>query len=86
MTMSFLNYHFCMFLDAWHDGRLKKTRVDDISFNLDQCVAEEEVAAIYCIINDLDNDDVPGLVKMYHEYRAEHPTRPIPDNVVLGDN
>jgi hypothetical protein len=83
--MSFLNYHFCMMMDAWHDGVLKKAHVDDLTFHVDRCTTEQEVAAIYCIINDLDGDDVPGLVTMYREYRKEHP-RPIPSNVVLGDN
>jgi hypothetical protein len=86
MDMSFLNYHFCMMMDAWHDGRLKVVRAEDMTFRVDRCTTEEEFAAIYCIVNDLDNDDVPGMVEKYHEYQKQNPVRPVPSNVELGDN
>lgn len=80
-----LAQHFVQFMDAYKDGRMTKVRAEDITFDLKVAECHEQVAAVYCIMNDLDDEWVEPLVKHWRDLRAKEPP-PIYDNVVLGAN
>ena len=82
---SFLEGHFCRWMRAYKDGRISSASVEDLRFNLNAATCDEQVAAVYCIINDLEPEEwVPKLCAAYREHALEFAT--VQDNIVLGES